>query len=178
MTYLDIRFLPQADLKPELRHEYDELDRLAFGSLTEDHEFSSIQWATPDWMGFGFLQGQLVTQLCIPKREIRVGNEKIWVAGLGGMATHPDFQHLGLGSALLAATERFMRDTILVPFGLLICAEGTCPFYERSNWQIAANFLHFRQEQQSRLLRTCVMILPLTDRLWPAGEIDLCGLPW
>jgi len=176
MTELDIRFVPSAALTEEIQSAFDALDHLAFGELND--EYSSIQWAAPDWMALGFLQGQLVTQLCIPKREITVGTERVWVAGLGGMATHPKYQHQGLGSALLAATEAFMRDRIQVPFGLLICAEETRPFYARSRWQAAADALYFTQDQTRRMLKTCVMILPLTDRLWPADEIDLCGLPW
>ena len=180
MADLEIQFIPHADLTPELQREFDSLDRLAFGEMIfeEDHEFFGIQWASPDWMALGFLQGQLVTQLCIPKREIMVGSEKILVAGLGGMATHPKFQHQGLGTELLAATELFMRDTIQVPFGLLICAEDVRLFYEQACWQVAANILYFRQDQQRRGLNTCVMTLRLTDRLWPAGDIDLCGPPW
>jgi GNAT superfamily N-acetyltransferase len=180
MASLDIQFIPQADLTPELQHGFDELDRLAFGEIPfeEDPDFPPIKWATPDWMALGFLQGQLVTQLCIPERDITVAGEKIRVAGLGGMATHPKFQHQGLGSALLAATESFMRDTVKVPFGLLICADTVRPFYKRSRWQFAADFLYFTQDQQRRMMNPCVMVLQLTDRLWPAGEIDLCGLPW
>ncbi len=180
MTDLDIRFIPRADLKPELQHEIDELDHLAFGDIVfeEDPDFPPIQWAAPDWMALGFLQGQLVTQLCIPEREILVGNEQIRVAGLGGMATHPEFQHRGWGSALLAATESFMRDTIQVPFGLLICADELRPFYELSRWQFAGNVLYFRQDGQRRIVNPCVMILQLMDRLWSPGEIDLCGLLW
>ncbi len=180
MTNLDIQFIPHADLTPELQREFDRLDRLAFGEtiFEEDPDFPAIHWAVPDWMALGFLQGQIVTQLCMPKREILVGKEKFWVAGLGGMATHPEFQHQGFGSALLAATEAFMQDTLLVPFGLLICADETRPFYERSHWQLAANALYFTQEGQRRIMNPSVMILALTDRLWPPGEIDLCGLPW
>jgi GNAT superfamily N-acetyltransferase len=180
MADLEIQFIPHADLNPELQHEFDALDQLAFGEIVvdEDPDFPPIQWATPDWMALGFLQGQLVTQLCMPRREIMVGREKIWVAGLGGMATHPEYQHRGLGSTLLAATESFMRDTIQVPFGLLICAEDVRPFYEQACWQVVADFLYFRQNQQRRGLNTCVMTLQLTDRPWPAGDIDLCGLPW
>ncbi len=180
MINLDIQFIPQADLTPDLQREFDILDRLAFGDMTgEEHqEFAGIQWATPDWMALGFLHGQLVTQLCLPKREIMVGKEKIWVAGLGGMATHPNFQHQGLGSELLAATETFKRATMQVTFGLLICADETSPFYEKSRWQVAGDFLYFVQDHQRRLMKTRVMVLSLTDHPWPAGEIDLRGLPW
>lgn len=180
MKELQIRFIPQADITPALHREIDELDRLAFSDEhpDADPEFSTIQWATPDWMGLGFLQGMIVTQLCLPKREILVDDEKVRVAGVGGMATHPDFQHQGLGSALLKSTEIFMRADLWMPFGLLICADETRPFYERSRWQFASDFLYYNQQSQRRLLKTCVMILQLTDRVWPAGEIDLCGLPW
>lgn len=180
MSDIEIQFIPHADLTPELQREFDALDRLAFGEMIfeEDHKFFGIQWASPDWMALGFLQGQLCTQLCIPKREILVGSEKIIVAGLGGMATHPEFQHQGAGTTLLSATEKFMRDTIQVPFGLLVCAEDVRPFYEHSCWKVAADFLYFRQDQQRRVLKSCVMTLQLTDRPWPAGDIDLCGLPW
>jgi len=180
MMNLQIRFIPHSEIGLELQKETEALDKLAFGEdgIDDDPEFASIQWAVPDWMGLGFLNGRLVTQLCLPKREISVGGEKVWVAGIGGMATHPDHQHKGFGSALLKATERFMRDEIQVPFGLLICADATQPFYQLSRWLKVADVLYFWQENQRRSLQTCVMVLPLTDRLWLAGEIDLCGLPW
>jgi len=180
MTDLQIRFIPQAELTPKLQQDIDLLDKLAFADdgIDDDPEFSSIHWASPDWMGLGFVNEELVTQLCLPKREIIVGNEKVWVAGIGGMATHPDHQHIGYGSALLRMTESFMRDEMHVPFGLLICAYETRPFYELARWQFAADMLYYSQDNQRRTLNTCVMILPLEKHAWRAGEIDLCGLPW
>ena len=180
MTDLQIRFIPQAELTPKLQQDIDLLDKLAFADegIDDDPEFSSIQWASPDWMALGFLNDELVTQLCLPKREIRVGDEKVWVAGIGGMATHPDHQHRGYGSTLLKATEAFMRDEMRVPFGLLICAYETRPFYELARWQFAADRLYFTQDNQRRTLTTCVMVLSLEKHVWRAGEIDLCGLPW
>ena len=180
MIELQVRFTPQAELTPKLQQDIDLLDKLAFAGedIDDDPEFSSIQWASPDWMALGFLNGELVTQLCLPKREIRVGNEKIWVAGIGGMATHPDHQHKGYGSTLLRATEAFMRAEMQVPFGLLICAYETRPFYELARWQFAADKLYYSQDNQRRTLNTCVMVLPLENRAWRTGEIDLCGSPW
>ena len=180
MNPLQIKFLHVDQISAELNREIDSLDHLAFAG-DDDHqdpEFSSIHWASPDWMALGFLHGELVTQLCLPKREIMVGSEKVWVAGIGGMATHPSHQHKGYGSALLGATEIFMRDEMRVPFGLLICADATRPFYELARWQFADNVLYFWQENQRRAMKTCVMSLSLEDRTWPSGEIDLCGSPW
>lgn len=180
MTDLQIRFIPRVELTSKLEQDIDSLDKLAFAGddIDDDPEFSSIRWASPDWMGLGFLNEELVTQLCLPKRDIMVGDEKVWVAGIGGMATHPDHQHKGHGSALLRATEAFMRDEMQVPFGLLICAYETRPFYELARWQFAGDRLYYTQDNQRRILNTCVMILPLTNHAWRAGEIDLCGSPW
>jgi GNAT superfamily N-acetyltransferase len=180
MSHIKVEFLSEKAVSPELKQQIDALDHLAFAGngIDDDPEFSSIQWASPDWMGLGFLNAELVTQLCLPKREIIVGDEKVWVAGIGGMATHPDHQHKGYGSALLRATKSFMRAEMHVPFGLLICAYETQPFYELARWQFAADRLYHSQDNQRRTLNTCVMILSLEDRVWPSGEIDLCGSPW
>lgn len=177
---LQIEIIRDSLILPDVRKDINELDQLAFAgdSTDDDPEFSRIDWASPDWMALGFLYGELVTQLCLPKREIMVASEKIWVAGVGGMATHPNHQHKRYGSALLKGTETFMRDEIQVPFGLLICAASTRPFYELAGWQYAADVLYYQQENQKRILSTCVMILQLRDQTWPAGEIDLRGAPW
>ena len=65
------------------------------------------------------------------------------MAGIGGMATHPEHLHKGFGSALLKATERFMRDELHVPFGLLICAYERRRLYELARWQFAADKLYY-----------------------------------
>jgi GNAT superfamily N-acetyltransferase len=180
MTDLQIRFLPRSEITPGLNSEIEMLDKLAFADddIDNDPDFAGIQWASPDWMALGYLNGELVTQLCLPKREILVGPEKIQIAGVGGMATHPKHWHKGYGTALLRATESFMRDEMQALFGLLICADETQPFYQLTKWQRVADMLYFTQNDQRRPLQTCVMILRLTDQPWRAGEIDLCGLPW
>jgi predicted acetyltransferase len=180
MTALQIRYIPDSELTSDQHKEIDALDKLAFaGESEQDHpELAGITWATHDWMALGFLGDELVTQLALPIREISVGAEKIRIAGVGGVATHPKFQHKGYASVLLSATQTFMRDKIRVPFGLLICAGKLQRFYERAGWQFVADVLYFLQDNQRRVLHTCVMILPLSKLAWPTGEIDLCGSPW
>jgi GNAT superfamily N-acetyltransferase len=97
---------------------------------------------------------------------------------VGGVATHPDWQHRGLASQVLRAAEVLMRDELKVPFGLLICEEKTQPVYRHCGWQAVALSLLFFQDGQRRTLETSVMVLPLSERPWPPGEIDLLGLPW
>jgi predicted acetyltransferase len=155
---------------------------LAFSSTDNsplDPEFDSIDWSTPhEWNALGWLDGELVSQLCLLKREIIVGGEKVWVAGIGGVATHPQWQRKGLASQLMRATADFIRQKMDVLFGLLICAEETRSFYEKLGWQKVADELIFIQNNARKTLKTCVMILKITADPFPGGMIDLRGLPW
>lgn len=175
---LHLEILHVGQIPSGLQAQIDELDHLAFSGEVHDADFNTIQWASHDWMALGSLDGELATQFCLLKREIRVGEQPVWVAGVGGVATHPSWRRRGLASQLLRAAEIFMRETLKVPFGLLICADETQPVYARCGWQTIAHSLVFIQNGQPRHLPTCVMCLPLTGQPWPVGEIDLCGLPW
>jgi GNAT superfamily N-acetyltransferase len=179
MTHLKIEFIPETEINARLNEQIDALDHLAFvGENHDDPEFANIQWSSHHWMALGWLDGELVSQACLLKREVSAGAERVWVAGVGGVATHPQWQRKGLASQLMRAATTFMRDEIRVPFGLLICADETRPLYEKTGWQFAADHLTFTQDRRRRALRTCVMVLQLDDPTWPSGEIDLCGLPW
>jgi GNAT superfamily N-acetyltransferase len=182
MINFEITFPHASEITPELDRAIDTLDHLAFASDHDgppDPAFDSIDWSTPhEWNALGWLDGELVSQLCLLKREIRVGGEKVWVIGIGGVATHPQWQHQGLASQLMRATETFMRDEIRAPFGLLICADATSPFYAKLGWQVVADELIFIQGNERRTLKTCVMVLNLAEKPFPQGMIDLCGLPW
>jgi aminoglycoside 2'-N-acetyltransferase I len=175
---LQIEIISTDKISAELDKQIDALDHIAFSGQAHDAEFNSIQWASHEWMALGRLDGELVTQLCLLKREIIVGGEKVWVTGIGGVATHSNWRRRGLASQLLHASEAFMLYEIHAPFGLLICADETQPVYARCGWQTVAKSLTFVQDGQRCNLETCVMILPLVNQSWPAGEINLCGLPW
>lgn len=100
------------------------------------------------------------------------------MVGIGGVATHPNYQKRGFASMLLQVVDKIMREKMNSSFALLICADERRPFYARNGWKHIADELFFTQEGQHRLLKTCVMILSLIEQNWLAGEIDLCGLPW
>jgi predicted acetyltransferase len=180
MDSLQVKILSTAQISTKLDQNINQLDHLAFNAESEnvDQEFTSIEWSSHEWMALGFIGGDLVTQLCLLKREVLVGGQSVWVAGIGGVATHPNWRRRGLASQLLRASETFMQAKICTPFGLLICADETQPVYAHCGWQTVAKSLTFVQDGQPRKLDTCVMILPLVNQPWPTGEINLCGLPW
>ena len=107
-----------------------------------------------------------------------IGSRTNRIAGVGGVATDPEWQRQGFALQILQEAEKFMRDDIRVAFGLLICDKEIKSYYTSCGWINVAQSLRYSQAGQSRVLNTCVMILPLTNQVWPSGEIDLCGPPW
>lgn len=178
MRNMEIQFLAEENIPEELRKAMDAIDHVAFATDQDDPELAGIQWSSHEWMAVGLIDGKPVTQLCLTRRKIRVGDEMVWVAGVGGVATHPDWQKRGLATRLLGAIQPFIRDEVRVPFGLLICAEATRPLYEHIGWQWVSQRLYYIQEAQRRHLDTQVLILAVTEHPWINGEIDVCGLPW
>jgi GNAT superfamily N-acetyltransferase len=166
----------------EVQEKINELDHLAFAhdpSAPADPEFDSIDWSSHiEYMALGRVDGELVTLLGLLRREILVGGKPVWVVGVGGVATHPNWQKRRLSSMLLQAVEKFMREKMDAPFGLLVCADERRSFYGRAGWKQIAEEIYFIQDGQRRSLETSVMVLPLTEQVWLPGEVDLCGLPW
>ena len=177
---LQIEIISTDKTSPELDKQIDQLDHLAFADEKhDDPEFNSIDWSSHiEHMALGRVDKELVTLLGLLKREILVGEKPVWVAGVGGVATHPNWQKRGFSSTLLNVAEKFMREEMEVPFGLLVCADERRSFYGRAGWKLIADKLFFIQNGERRSLKTSVMILPLSTEAWPSGEIDLRGLPW
>ncbi|MBE3067751.1 MAG: GNAT family N-acetyltransferase [Chloroflexi bacterium] len=173
---LQIEFIRSSQVSPEFQKIIDRLDHLAFaGDVAEE---DPNEWADSDWMVLGRVDGEIVTQLGLLKRKIRVGTVLLPVGGVGGVATHPAWQRRGLSTALLRAAAPFIQTELKVFFGLLNCANESQPFYARLGWKTVSTELWFTENKKRRSLQTPVMILPLSNRDWPEGEIDLCGLPW
>jgi GNAT superfamily N-acetyltransferase len=174
-----IRFIPEGALiTPELKRQIEDVDHQAF-SIYPPEDTNGIQWASEDeYWELGFLDGVLVSQLCLLRREIKVADQKLWVAGVGAVATLPTYQRRGLGSELMLACNQFMRDTMQVPFGLLVCGPDKQSFYEKAGWKFAASEMIITQNGEDRIFPTIVMVICLTDQPWPAGAIHLCGKPW
>lgn len=173
---LQMEFVRASQVPQDDQKIIDRLDRLAFAG--KDTEEDSNEWAESDWMVLGRVDGEIVTQLGLLKREIRVGAVRMSVGGVGGVASHPAWQRRGLSSALMRAAAQFMQTELNVPFGLLVCENESQPFYVRLGWKTVAAELWFTENIKRRLLQTAVMGLPLSNYEWPEGEIDLCGLPW
>jgi aminoglycoside 2'-N-acetyltransferase I len=157
-------------------NENREIEEVAHLAFTDPED--ELDWSDPKWLVVGKLAGRIVSIVGILTRHIRVGETTLEVGGIGGVATLPDRQQHGFGSALLQRAAEFMRDELKVDFGLLICDQEMVSFYSKLGWQTVEGQVVFDFHGTMRALREITMRLPLGDSYWPEGTIDLCGAPW
>lgn len=141
-------------------------------------EFRDITWSNPDYYVLGVHDGEIVSLLGLYPRQIQVGGEKIYVGGMGSVATHPDFQRRGYAGLLLEQSAVFMHAEIQAEFGLLVCSPMREAYYSHYRWQTIAGPMIYDTPTRKRTWTDLVMVLPLGKRKWPEGLVDLCGYPW
>jgi aminoglycoside 2'-N-acetyltransferase I len=172
---LQLALYPTGKIPEDIQREIDEINQLCFG----DDEYGRMyQWSSGDWQLTGSLAGKIIASIEILERMAQVGNTPVRLGGIGGVATHPDWQRRGFASVLMNEAARIMRDTLQVDFGLLICSEERVHLYGSLGWQVAAQSILIEQPEGKIVMETTTMILPCRKQDWPEGFIDLCGPPW
>ncbi len=146
------------------------------GQAPEDGD--DIEWSNPSWWVMGRLDGRIVSLVGVLTREIQVGGQAVLVSGIGGVATHPDYQRRGLAGALMQRAAVFMREELHAPFGLLVCSDHRVHYYAKFGWQLLRSPMLFDHREKKDVFEGNVMVLPLADIPWPEGTVDLRGLPW
>ena len=163
-----------AELSPVESAQVEEVGGLAFsGDSMED-----LGWSRAEWFVLGKLDGRVVSQAGILKRGILTGGQPVMVGGVGGVATHPDFQRQGYAGEVMKAAGIFMREKLGAAFGLLVCSEKRVPYYAKFGWQPMTAPMYFAFRGGKRRFHDPVMILPLLQNEWPQGDVDLQGGPW
>lgn len=150
------------------------------------HRFSdaSYYFARPDhrlWLETA--DGANVAHLDFEQRSIGVGAAEIVVAGVGEVATHPDYQGRGLGRRLMEELQTVLREQCPVGFGLLFCREAVAPFYTSVGWIRIEQPVRKQDVESGAEVEHNgpAMILPARRSYaeWPhEGTVDLRGLPW
>jgi GNAT superfamily N-acetyltransferase len=170
---LRLTIRPSNEFDEDENRQIEAVDRLAFAGSEDD-----LDWASGEWLAVGKLAGQIVCITGILKRRIQVGEMALDVGGISGVATHPDHQRHGFGSLLLQRAAEFMGADLHVDFGFLVCGKQTIPFYSKLGWEVVEAEMVFDFRGAKRLFQGTIMVLPLGEKCWPAGRIDLCGAPW
>jgi aminoglycoside 2'-N-acetyltransferase I len=138
----------------------------------------AYEWAPLPWRCLATVDGELVGHLAVLKRTVTAGDTPIDVGGIGAVTTHEAWRRLGVASALLDRAAHFMRDDLAVPFGLLICRPTVADVYTSSGWRVVPAETRFTQPSSTATYPGLTMTLSLRGDQWPAGDIDLQGLPW
>lgn len=138
----------------------------------------AYEWAVPDWRLLLWWRRDLVCTLAIVERTVKAGTVPIRVGGIGNVMTPPQWRRRGFARTAVEAAVDFMRDTLKLDAGVLLCSSQLVPYYRSMGWQHIEEPVSFRQPQGQVQWHEEAMILPCRRRDWPDGPIDLCGLPW
>lgn len=165
----------------DLENEINHLDYLAFG-INDDKEEDFSDWAMfSTWNVMGRLEGKLVSQIGIVDRTIRVGGQSLPVAGVGGVATHPACRKSGFAGVLLNAALEQMRQRRpqdAYDFAVLFCSNHIIPFYTKRGFCPVQNPVYVLESGKWVLFEDNKMVLPLSAKPWPEGEMDVYGRSW
>ncbi|MGO9454759.1 MAG: GNAT family N-acetyltransferase [Candidatus Binataceae bacterium] len=159
------------DVLPAVRDELERWFQQEFGQTT-------FVWSPAQWYIIARHDGAMVGRMAIVKREIAVGGNKFAVGGVAGVATRPEWRHRGVASALLRAAAEFVSENLHCRFALLLCRPGVAPVYAQAGWERVEAETSCDQPTGRAIYPLFTMILRLASDPWPAGPIDLCGLPW
>lgn len=127
--------------------------------------------------------GTIVAHLDFERRVIEVGGRAVLVAGVGEVATHPDWQRKGLGRCLMGAFRTVLCTELPVPFAFLNCLEAVAGFYTNVGWRRMPQSTRERDRVTGMWTEHTLpaMVLPAMAPIeaWPReGLIDLRGAPW
>ena len=175
---LQIVFEEWRQLAASEKAQVEEVDTLAFKTQPQEAAIAWVEWASPTALFLGKLDGRVVSIVGILKRVIKVGKESVRVAGVGGVATHPDFRCRGYARQLVDAAGAWIKQQSGCSFGLLFCSIEKLVYYGKSGWISVTNPLYIEQKGERLPLNSPKMVLPVGDAIWPMGEVDIQGKPW
>jgi len=141
-------------------------------------EGTALKWSKVDWHVLLWEGDELASHIEIIERTATVGSRPVRLGGIGGVATRVQWRRRGLAEAALKTAQAFLREKLAVEFGLLVCGEILIHYYAKFGWKLLERTMLIDQPQGKVTYSEPIMILPVCKQDWPAGEIDLCGLPW
>jgi predicted acetyltransferase len=177
-TPLQVIVQTTASMGKALENEINYLDYLAF-AINDDKEEDFNDWAmSSTWYVMGRLGGRLVSQIGIVDRTVHVGEQSLSIAGVGGVATHPQFRRRGFTDVLLQTAVEQMRQHHAYDFAMLFCSDHMVHYYTQRGFSQVPNPVHILQSGQWILFEDHRMVMPLSGKPWPEGEVDVNGRSW
>ena len=159
---------------------YASIRRVLTAAFPETDDAGSLQdFSDFDHWFFAVDRSEVVAVTGLLFREVLVEGRPVTVAGIGGVATDSRHRNRGCARQLVDTALRFAHDQRGARFGLLQCAPDLVPFYEERGWRQVPDPLVCRQcDGELYGSPEQPMVTELDSAPWPAGLIDMNGLPW
>lgn len=162
----------------DLAHDLRAAIRLIVTTAFPGIDLADYERRHQDRVALAFVEETLAGQAACLARTIGVGGRDVRVAGLGGIATLPEFRGRGIAAQLIeAAIETAVIDDNPT-FGFLQCPPDLISYYTSIGWEQVVADVFERNGGERTLVNYPVMLLPLGNEPWPSGEIDLRGTRW
>ena len=149
-----------------------------WGEMIFGIEDAAYRWRPKELHFITEDDGRAVSHVGLVRTQVSVGGRELTVAGVGGVVTRPEAQGRRLVHAAMSEAARYMCADMGVEFGMLFCLPRLTPFYERQGWQLVPDEVEIEQPDGPIVWPYHTMILPCGGRQWPAGRVEVGGLPW
>ncbi len=177
-------FIKEDELTPKHHQRISDLLVLAFPKYADLFSKVSFYYARPHYrLWLEDADAIIVAHLDFEERLIDVNGTDVLIAGVGEVATHPDYQKQGLGRLLMSHLQQTLFDKFDVEYGLLQCRETVVGYYQAVGWHRIEQSVYEVDIDTNEIVITHgpTLILPIHKSIsdWQmGGEIDLRGLPW
>jgi hypothetical protein len=122
--------------------------------------------------------GRVLSHVGVIKTSVRVGGREVTVGGVGGVVTIPEAQVRHLVHAAMLQADEFICRELGAEFGMLFCLPRLAPFYARQGWRLVEDEVEIEQPAGKVTWPYQIMVKPCGEREWPAGRVEVGGLPW
>jgi hypothetical protein len=147
-----------------------------------DHIFgledAGYRWRPKDYHFVTEEGGRALSHVGVVKAAVSVGGRRLTVGGVGGVVTVPEAQGRRLVHAAMRQADEFICRELGADFGMLFCLPRLEPFYARQGWQALEDEVEIEQPDGKVVWPYRVMVKPCGERVWPAGRVEVEGLPW
>jgi aminoglycoside 2'-N-acetyltransferase I len=174
---LQIVWKSDDEFSPDEKKQLDLIYTLAFHDEEPDKE--NIEWEWPFYHYLGKIDGVIVSNVGIVRKEITVKGRTIVVGGVGGVVTHPDWRRMGFARLLMDKAEEYLRrNSSEYEYGMLFCDKKMVPYYGKGGWVQIENLVYITWKKERKISDEICMVLQLSEKEWPPGEVDTQGPPW
>ena len=112
---------------------------------------TGTKWAQPDWAVMVWEDEDMVSNVHIIERMVKVGTQSVKLGGIGNIATKVEWRKRGYASTALKVAQDFLRDPLRVDFGLMIATEQMVSLYMKIGWKEVGDSLGI--DQPDRIAR-------------------------